>query len=377
MNKMVASKIVITLLVTLSCVYFSACRKADSTQETGIHADEGLPTVVIVNPARDEVKQSLMLPGSLEPYEKAALYAKVTGFLEKVYVDIGDVIKRGDMLARLTVPEALSELKRAEAEVVKAKANAGLAVITYRRLADLQTLEPGAITQQDVDLASAQLGIARAEVQVSEATVTRFRTLLSYTTIRAPFAGTVKRRFADTGMLITAGATNSEPIVEVVRTDKLRLVIYIPESLASYVRRGQKVLFTLDAFPGESFERTVSRIAGALMEDTRNMRVEIDIDNASGKFLPGMYATVHLAFKDISDALTIPATAVQVKEGKTWICTVEDGGIHWIPVTILQDDGAEVVVAGELRPGAAVVVAGPTLLEEGQKVQMRKEGETK
>ncbi len=377
MNKMVASRIVVTLLVTLSCVYFSACRKADSTQETGIHADEGLPTVVIVNLARGEVKQSLMLPGSLEPYEKAALYAKVTGFLEKVYVDIGDVIKRGDVLAQLTVPEMLSELKRAEADVVKANANAELAAVTYKRLADLQTLEPGAITQQDVDLASAQLGIARAEVQVSEATVTRFRTLLSYTTIRAPFAGTVKRRFADTGMLITAGATNSEPIVEVVRTDKLRLVIYIPESLAPYVRRGQKVLFTLDAFPGESFERTVSRIAGALMEDTRNMRVEIDIDNASGKFLPGMYATVHLAFKDISDALTIPATAVQVKEGKTCICTVEDGAIHWIPVTILQDDGAEVVVAGELRPGAAVVVAGPTLLEEGQKVQMRKEGETK
>ena len=377
MNKMVASRIVVTLLVTLSCVYFSACRKADSTQETGIHADEGLPTVVIVNLARGEVKQSLMLPGSLEPYEKAALYAKVTGFLEKVYVDIGDVIKRGDVLAQLTVPEMLSELKRAEADVVKANANAELAAVTYKRLADLQTLEPGAITQQDVDLASAQLGIAHAEVQVAEATVTRFRTLLSYTTIRAPFAGTVKRRFVDTGMLITAGATHGEPIVEVVRTDKLRLVIYIPESLTPYVRRGQKVLFTFDAFPGESFERTVSRVAGALMEDTRNMRVEIDIDNASGKFLPGMYATVHLAFKDISDALTIPATAVQVKEGKTYICTVEDGGIHWIPVTILQDDGAEVVVAGELRPGAAVVVAGPTLLEEGQKVQMRKEGETK
>lgn len=110
------------------------------------------------------------------------------------------------------------------------------------------------------------------------------------------------------------------------------------------------------------------------MEDTRSMRVESDIDSNVNKFRPGMYATVYLAYRDIPDALTIPATAVQIINSQSQVCTVVDGVIHWIPVTILHDDGAQVVIASELKPEAAVVLAGPTRLEEGQMVQMRKKG---
>lgn len=369
-------KVVIVLLVMLVWVYVPACRKAGIPHENGKPADVGLPTVVVVNPVQGEVKQSLKLSGTLEPYEKAAVFAKVSGFLEKIHVDIGDVVKKRDVLAQLIVPELHSELKHAEAEVVKNKANAKLADITYKRLADLMTLEPGAVTQQEVDLAAAQVEVERAEVIVGEAKVSGFKTLLSYTTIRAPFDGTIKRRFVDTGVLITAGAAKSEPIVEIVRTDKLRLVFYVPESIAPYVQRGQEVRFTVDAFPGEFFERSVTRLAGALMEDTRSMRVESDIDSNVNKFRPGMYATVYLAYKDIPDAITIPATAVQIINSQSHVCTVVDGVIHWIPVTILHDDGAQVVIASELKPEAAVVVAGPTHLEEGQMVQMRMKGVT-
>lgn len=112
------------------------------------------------------------------------------------------------------------------------------------------------------------------------------------------------------------------------------------------------------------------------MEDTRSMRVESDIDSNVNKFRPGMYATVYLAYRDIPDALTIPATAVQIINSQSHVCTVVDGVIHWIPVTILHDDGAQVVIASELKPEAAVVLAGPTRLEEGQMVQMRKKGAT-
>ena len=366
------AKAVIVLLVTL--IWIPACRKAGITQENRKPTDLDLPTVVVVYPVQGEVKQSLKLPGTLKPYEKAAVFAKVSGFLEKVHVDIGDVVKKGDVLAQLIVPELQSELKHAEAEVVKNKAIAGLADITYKRLSDLRTLEPGAVAQQDVDLATAQVEVARAEVLVSEAKVSGFQTLLSYTTIRAPFDGTVKRRLVDTGVLISAGAAKSEPIVEIVRTDRLRLVFYVPESIAPHVKQGQKVRFTCDAFPGKSFERSVSRLAGALMEDTRSMRVESDIDSTVNKFSPGMYATVYLAFRDIPDALTIPAAAVHIINSQSHVCTAVDGVIHWVPVTILQDDGAQDVIASELQPETAVVVAGPTYLEEGQMVQRRKEG---
>lgn len=375
-------KSIIRLPVYLSSmilICFQACGDKIGSQKLSESKDSinAEPTVLVVYPKQGDVKQSITLPGSIMPYESSALYAKATGFIKKINADIGDVVKKGDELALLILPEVTAEIQRAEADLVKAKANEELAAITHKRLAQLWDSEPGAVTQQDVDLAEAKLKVARAEIKVSEASLSRLEVLKSYAIIRAPFDGTVTKRNLDTGALVSAGNSKSQPIFEIASTNKLCIVIYLPEFMAPFINRGHKIRFMVDSYPGKTFNNYLARVAGALSSDTRTMRAEIDIENQDAHFLPGMYAKVVLEFKDIPDALTIPATSLLIKKDETSVIIVKDGKLQKVAVNILMDDGVDVVVTGEISKDTPVVYSGPALLEEGQNVQIRSEGVTK
>ncbi len=334
------------------------------------------PVVVVVRPTRVDVEAKLTLSGTIEPYEEAALYAKITGFLAQVNVDIGDRIKRGEVLAVIDVPEMAPQLHQAEAALVEARAMAKLKEVTYRRRADLLAREPGAMSEQNVDLAEAEMEVARAEVTVAEANVTALRALMAYTTVRAPFDGIVTRRHFDTGALVVADNTDSQPILEVVRIDKVRLVFNVPEVVSPFVVSGLPVTFTLDAFYGEVFAGEITRCANVLTASSRSMRVEIDLDSDGGRIRPGMYATVQFGYRDIPQALTIPATALRLRQGKPGVFSVEGGVVRRVPVVILEDNGAEVIVRGDLDTDTALVLAGPHLLSDGEAVRVReKEGQ--
>lgn len=357
--------------------------------EAEIDSVRALPSVVVIQPKQRDVTQKILLPGSLEPFERASLHAKITGYLEEVYVDIGDAVRESDVLAQLSIPEMAAELQRAEAEIPaakarlqKARAEAELAHVTSQRLAELRASEPGAVTQQDVDLAAAeekvaraQVQLARAEVLATDARVSELQSLGDYVTIRAPFDGVVVARFADTGALVGAGGKASQPIIEVVRSDKLRLAVDIPESLVTQCRTGLKLEFKLDALPGRSFEAEISRLAGALHRETRSMRVEADIDNTNGRFLPGMYARVSINMGDIPGATVLPATTLRGGGASPFVYAVQNGALERIAVKILKDDGAEIVVEGGLGPNTQVVLAGPPLLEAGQRVRVQSNGD--
>lgn len=384
----------VAILLAATCVWMistAASRARAELAQDGTRSGEALPTVVVIEPKQRDMTQNILLPGSLEPYEKASLHAKVTGYLEEIRVDIGDPVRQGDVLARLSMPEMTAELQRAQAEVpaanarlLKARAEAELAHVTYQRFADLRSSEPGAITQQDVDLAAAQekvalaqVELARAEVQAARARVAELKSLGDYATIRAPFDGVVVARFADTGALIGAGGKAGIPIIEVVRTDKLRLSIELPESLVPQCRRGLKLYFKLDALPGHSYEAEISRFAGALNRETRTMRVEGDVENKAGPFHPGMYARVSINLGEISGATVLPATTLQGGGASPFVYAVKDGEVVRIDVKILKDDGADVVVKGGLDPETQIVVAGPPLLQEGQRVRVRSNGDAR
>ncbi len=326
---------------------------------------------------RETISQRLTLPGSLEPYEKSSLYARVTGYLDEIRVDIGDIVTKGQVLARLSVPEMKAMLKSAEADLLMAKADEKLADITFDRLAELHRTDPDAITEQDVDIAEAKAEVARAGVLVAEAKLEELHTLSSYATIRAPFDGVVVRRVSDTGTLITAGSSNSPAVVEIIRFDKYRLVLNAPESIVAYVRPGLEVSFTLDAFPGRTFVGAVDRTAGALTPETRSMRVEIDLDNSTGELRAGMYATVEVELGDLTEVLTLPAAAVRIDDGVTIVYAVVDGVLRKIPISIIKDDGRIVVVKGDMNSDTPVVLAGSNLLQEGDRVQVREKGSQK
>ncbi len=340
------------------------------------------PIVTVARPQPAAAHQSLRLPGNVVAYERTSLYAKVTGYLEEVRVDIGDRVQKDQILAILTIPEMVPELMLAEAELMagraraqKAEAEHALSKITHERLASLRQAEPGALTSQDLDvaaakekLAAAQVEIARSDIEVAQARVAQLTALMEYATIRAPFKGVVTGRFADPGALAVASDTGSKPILEVARTDRLRLLIDIPEKYVPYIGAGHKIEFALDVYPGRSFESPITRVAGVLAPDTRSMRAEVDVDGRDGLVRPGMYATVRIPLAEIPRVLAVPAAALRTVGGRTFVFAVKDGRAMEVPAVLLLDDGAQIVIAGDLDPHSPVIVGAPPHIEHGQPV---------
>lgn len=356
-----------------------------------IHGADGqvVPTVVVTRPETASGRE-VELPGSFEPYQQVLLHAKVTGYVARVHADIGDRVTRGTALVELDVPEMKPALIRAQADVVaaeaaqqKAQSQAERDRITYQRLSDLQTSEPLAVIQQDVDMAAAELQVseavvrsARAEVAVAQAKIGELKALMAYAVIRAPFDGVVIRRFIHPGALVVSGADGGEPVLEVVREDRLRLVLAIPEPVVPFIRAGIPVEITLDVLPQRIFTATVTRYAGALTPDTRTMRTEIDMDSQEGLLRPGMYATVRLRLGGDEGLLSVSSALIRHEEdGGAFLWTVRDGVVEKTSVEISRDDGVFAVIRTGLQQESLVVLEGPTDLDAGQAVSIRERTE--
>jgi len=352
--------------------------------------DDGSPSgaaalrVVVERPGPADAELSMVLPGSLEAWEMAQLYARVTGYLEKVAVDIGDEVGAGDELARIVVPEMAADLERADADVASARADVErqqaefeLAEITGERLSALRRREKAAVPQQDVDAAAAnarveqaRLAAARAHLDAARAERARLEALSNFAGLRAPFAGRITRRVLHAGALAREGtSSDAEPVVEIARTDRLRLVFMVPEPMVPHVRTGQAVHVRLDAFPAEDIEATIARTAGALDPATRSMRAEVDLENTDGKLRPGMYAAVDLTVEVDRAGSTVASRAVRGRGGERFVLVVRDGVLHRQPVTVAADDGRRAVIAAGVGADDVVMVAGSPLAAEGSAVE--------
>ncbi len=345
---------------------------------------EDAPVVVVGHPEPASALE-VELPGSFEPFERALLYAKVTGYVSRVRVDIGDQVARATPLVELDVPEMGPTLGRAKADVVaaeaalqKAQAQAERDRISSRRLSGIQAREPLAVTQQDVDMAAADLQVseatvqsAKAEIAVAKARVEEVEALMAFAVIRAPFHGVVAQRFVDRGALVVSGADGGDPVLEVVREDRLRLVLAIPEALVPQTRVGVSAEITVDAIPGRTFSGTVTRCAGSLTRDTRTVRTEIDMDGHGGLLRPGMYATVRLQLGGDEGQLKVPAALIRHDEnGRAFVWTVRDGVAKKTHVEIARDDGASAVILAGLLPESLIVLEAPPGLLEDQSVRI-------
>jgi len=348
------------------------------------------PTVVVAWPQRRDVQLTTALPGNIEPFEAVQLHARVTGYVEDVLVDIGDLVTAGDALVRLTIPEmkpdlgrAQAELQAAQARLVRARAEADLAATEAERMTESHSRLPGAVTGQDVDVAVARravaeagVALATAEESLAMASVTRLEVLMSYATIRAPFDGVVTDRMVDTGALAVQGDDSGAPLLTVMRTDRLRLAIDVPERVAPLVEPGEDMTFTVDALPGQAFRTQVTRTARSLSPASRRMRVEGDITQPTD-CRPGMYARVTLRYGQLSDALAVPSRALRTKAGATIVFEATNDILEEVAVSVAEDDGAWAIVSSSgLSAESAVVVDGPPGLRAGQPVQPRWEGDS-
>ncbi len=382
-----------------ACTRNPAEMRAASTP-AGAANDVGAVSVQVERPARGDLSRQVALPGSIEAFEQATLYAKAAGYLKWIKVDIGDRVRQGEVLAEIDVPEMGKEYDAAEAEVqrakaslanaqadlVRAKAEVELKKITYERLKSIRDQEPDVLPQQDVDEAQAQFDVARAMVSVAESKIkvaesevaraeaarARLATLMEYAKIRAPFTGVVTKRFVDPGALIqhALSQTNVSPIVTVARVDTLRVFIDVAEPEVPFIKKGNAVTLTVDALPGKKFEGTCTRFATALDPKTRTMRTEIDIPNRDGLLRPGMYGRVNLTLEQRENVLTVPAGALLIEGGKTYVYTVADGRAKRVEVKTGLDDGIRAEIISGLNGNEPVIVTGKTAVSDGASVKV-------
>lgn len=347
-------------------------------------AEESLPVVTVVEPARRAAVQTITLPASVEAIEKATLYAKVSGYVQWIKVDKGDRVKKSEVLAQLEVPEvekeyqsAQASLAEAQAEHERAEADANLKRMTYQRTQGVRDLEPTVVSSQEVDVARAasetatgNARLAKARVDKASAELEKLQVLSDFAKVSAPFDGVVTERFVDPGALIQAGSNSSgSPVVSVASIDQVRVYVSVPEAEVSEVARGIAAKVRLDASPGKQLTGKVTRFADALDPQSRTMKTEIDLPNSDHRILPGMFGSVTLELSADPKAMFLPDQSVrQDSAGNKFVYVVEMDRLRKVPIQTGQDNGTETQVFG-LRGDEPVVLSGPENLQEGTHVK--------
>jgi RND family efflux transporter MFP subunit len=370
-------------------VVFQVLHKASGpprlTLSSHISAATGpLPVVTVVEPESRAGVQAITLPASVEPIEKATLYAKVSGYVQWIRVDKGDRVKKGEVLAQLEVPEVEKEYQSAQAAVAESQAEyeraeteADLKKVTYQRTQGVRDSEPTVVSPQEVDVARAasetaagNARLAKAHLDKARAELGKLQVLAEFAKVTAPFDGFVTERFVDPGALIQAGANSSgSPVVSVARMDQMRVYISVPEVDISRITRGVTAQVRLDALPGREFTGKVTRFADAVDPQSRTMKTEIDLPNPDNRILPGMFGTVTLAISTDPNAMFLPDQCVrQDSTGNKFVYAIESGLLRKVTIQTGQDNGTVTQVFG-LRSEQTIVLSWSDNLQEGTRVK--------
>jgi RND family efflux transporter MFP subunit len=384
-----------TYLCLLPLLFAAACSREKKVEAVGGAA--AAPTVAVAKAGMEELTRGVSMTGEFKPFQEVDVMAKVAGYVKKIYVDVGDRVSQGQLLATLEVPEmtddltraaaslerSLAEVRRAREELQRTQSAHEMSHLSYTRLASVMKDRPGLVAQAEVDdahsrdlvseaqVAAARSGLAAVEqqVNVSKAEQAKVKTLFAYSNVTAPFAGVVTKRFADTGSMIQAGTssqTQAMPLVRISENRLLRLTLPVPESVVPKVHVGQTVEVKVPAL-GRTFPGRVARFADRVATDTRTMSTEVDVQNSSMLLVPGMYAEVNLTLEQKDKALAVPIAAVEAG-GKVYLVTPQNRvEVRAVTTGLETADRAE--IRSGLRPGELVVIGSRSQLKPGQEVR--------
>ncbi|MEA2875969.1 MAG: rane fusion protein multidrug efflux system, partial [Hyphomicrobiales bacterium] len=284
---------------------------------------QAIPTVAVATPDPRGKRTTIDLPGRLEAYSQAQLYARVSGYLKEWKADIGTPVKAGQLLAEIEAPDLDQQIMQAEAGVSSAQANAELASQTLQRGQSLVT--SGAVSKQDLDRRSADSANQQGLVKSAQANLDRLRVLEKYKRITAPFDGVVTTRSTDIGDLISAGGTTATPLFTVADETKLRIYVRTPQNYSAGVQPGMTATFTVPEYPGRSFTAKLAASADAIAPQSGTLLVQLQIDNADKALKPGAYAQVRFSLP-ANGAIQVPATALMFRDSGMSVALVGAGG---------------------------------------------------
>jgi RND family efflux transporter MFP subunit len=332
--------------------------------------------VSVIQPKGADENSVLRLPATLQGSIEAPIYARTSGYVSRWFKDIGDQVKKGELLAQIDTPEVAQQLNEAKASQVQAITNLQLAKSTFDRWDALRKRD--AVSQQELDEKRNALAVAQATDTSARATVQRLQDQLNYSRIVAPFSGVVTRRNIDIGNLVDAGGS-ARLLFTLAKSDPLRVYVYVPQSYAPQVKVGNKAEVTLRELPDQTFTGTITRTAGAIDTLTRTMQVEINLANPDGKLLPGAYAQVAIKAKGGSaSAMTVPSNTLLFRSQGIRVAVVgTDGKVHLQPVTIGRELGIDVELSSGVTPQDRLIVNPADSLNEGDMVNVADDASTK
>ena len=327
-----------------------------------------VPTVAVIAPGRGAPQQDIVLPGTMQAFTDAAMYARTNGYLRKWYVDIGGRVHAGQMLADIDTPEIDRQLDQAHADLLTAEANQRLAQTTAERYRDL--IKTDSVSKQDLDNANGALEAKSTAVTSARANVRRLEQLHEFGKITAPFDGVVTARNVDVGALIDSGS-NAKELFHVAAVHRLRVYVNVPEVYSRAARIGMRAELTLTEFPGRPFTGTLARTAQSIDVASRTLLVEVDVENPTGELLPGSYAEVHLKLPTEAATFKLPVNAVIFRTEGVRVAVVDaNGRVALQPVTLGRDYGNSLEVVAGLTGTERIIVNAPDSIETGEVVQI-------
>jgi RND family efflux transporter MFP subunit len=365
--------IVIGLLVASGIVPRLRSRKALAAETNELAA----PTVLIVQPKQGAPAQEILLPGNIQAFVDAPIYARTNGYLKRWYFDIGSHVRQGQLLAEIESPEVDQQLSQAQADLGTAMENAHLSQITSNRFSDL--IKQDAVSQQDTDNAASDLAAKSTALKSAQANVNRLKQLVDFEKVYAPFDGVVTARNTDIGQLIDSGASGGQArsLFQIASINRLRVFISVPQIYSQAATPGLKADLTFAEFPGRRFQGDLVRTSKSIDPTARTLNVEVDVDNSKGELFPGAYTEVHLKLKEGIPTMTIPVSALLFRqEGLRVAVAKSDDTAALVPVTLGRDFGDYAEITTGLTGQERIIANPPDSIINGERLNIQTENQT-
>jgi RND family efflux transporter MFP subunit len=329
-----------------------------------------VPTVQLARPVSGAAEQPLVLPGTIQPYSTAPIYARVPGYLKSWQADIGVTVKAGQVLATIDTPDLDQQLQQAQANLATAEANERLAAVTALRWQKLATSQW--VSRQANDDKAGAAAAAKALADAARANVGQLQAMESFKNIVAPFDGIVTQRNTDIGALVNVGSGSNAGTALFAVSDlhKVRIYVQVPQAFSAGLAPGQKTTFDMPQYPGQQFQATLTATSHAMDPNARSMQVELQADNADGKFAQGTYCRVHFQLPADPNLVRVPATALVPADRGVQVAVLGDGDkAVFKTVQLGRDFGDTVEVTAGLVPQDRIIDNPPETLQSGDAVQ--------
>jgi RND family efflux transporter MFP subunit len=345
----------------------ASCGRGATTQAG---AEDPAPSAPAARVQREDLSKIVPLPAEFRPYVEVELHAKVSGYLDKMNVDFGDRVKAGQLLATIEVPELQDQLNSALAVQRRAEADFTNAHLIHTRLMAVNRDHPNLVAQQDIDTATAKELAAEAAVGAAEADAGKFRTMVGYTRITAPFDGVITRRYVDPGALVEAGTSteNTQPLLEISDNYHLRLDFFVSEEYVQDIHVGDTVSGKIVSMGGRPVSGKITRASLKVNLDTRTMAAEIEVANPDLTLVPGMYVNLALSVERRPQALSIPIQAVPPGQISSVYAINGQNEIEERPVTLGLETPSRFEVVSGLKEGELVLIGSRSQFSAGEKV---------